>query len=62
VGHKEPGEGVASWAYLHDTRGLQAAAKRFKVTGSGKLMARKAGKNHFNEKKSRDDIRDASKM
>ncbi len=41
---------------------MQAAAKRYKVTGSGKLMARRAGKQHFNEKMSRDDIRDASKM
>lgn len=31
---------------------LQAAAKRFKVTGSGKVTVRHAGKNHFQEKKS----------
>jgi large subunit ribosomal protein L35 len=30
----------------------QAAAKRFKVTGSGKVTVRHAGKNHFQEKKS----------
>jgi ribosomal protein L35 len=41
---------------------LQSAAKRYKVTGTGKVMGRRAGKQHFNEKKSRDDIRDASKM
>ena len=28
------------------------AAKRFKVTGSGKITRRKAGKNHILEKKS----------
>lgn len=32
----------------------QAAAKRFKVTGSGKLMARHSGKQHMNEKMDRD--------
>jgi len=30
----------------------KGAAKRFKVTGSGKLMRRKAFKNHMLEKKS----------
>eukprot|EP00890_Picochlorum_soloecismus_P006528 jgi/Picsp_1/6/NSC_00006-R1_plastid ribosomal protein l35 len=30
----------------------KAAAKRFKVTGSGKVTVRHAGKNHFQEKKS----------
>ncbi|GIL59254.1 hypothetical protein Vafri_14174 [Volvox africanus] len=40
----------------------KAAAKRFKVTGSGKIMGRKSGKQHFNEKMSRDEIRDHSKM
>jgi ribosomal protein L35 len=47
---------------LHSFSVMQAAAKRFRVTGSGKVVARRAGKNHFNEKMSRDDIRDASKM
>lgn len=36
---------------------LQAAAKRFKVTGAGKVMARHAGKQHLNEKMSRDEKR-----
>lgn len=31
---------------------LQSAAKRFKLTGSGKLMARHSGKQHMNEKQS----------
>ena len=31
---------------------LQAAVKRYKVTGSGKVMVRKPGKQHINEKKS----------
>ncbi|GBF89951.1 50S ribosomal protein L35 [Raphidocelis subcapitata] len=30
----------------------KAAAKRFKVTGSGKITARHAGKQHMNEKMS----------
>ncbi len=30
----------------------KAAAKRFNVTGSGKVTVRHAGKNHFQEKKS----------
>jgi large subunit ribosomal protein L35 len=29
----------------------KSASKRFKITGSGKIMARHAGKNHFQEKK-----------
>lgn len=32
---------------------LQSAAKRYKVTGSGKVMVRRAGKQHLNEKQSR---------
>ena len=40
----------------------QAAAKRFKVTGTGKVMARHAGKQHFNEKMTRDEIRCVSMM
>jgi ribosomal protein L35 len=31
----------------------KAAAKRFKITGSGKVMCRRAGKQHLNEKMSR---------
>jgi len=30
----------------------KSAAKRFKVTGSGRVVVRHAGKNHFQEKKS----------
>lgn len=30
--------------------GWQAAAKRYKITGSGKVMARRPGKQHLNEK------------
>lgn len=30
----------------------KAAAKRFNITGSGKVTVRRAGKNHFQEKKS----------
>ncbi|KAL6762503.1 plastid ribosomal protein L35 [Haematococcus lacustris] len=40
----------------------KSASKRLKVTGSGKVMARGAGKQHFNEKMSRDAIRESSKM
>jgi len=29
----------------------QAAVKRYKVTGTGKVMVRKPGKQHINEKK-----------
>lgn len=32
---------------------LQAAAKRYKVTGSGKVMVRRSGKQHLNEKMSK---------
>lgn len=31
---------------------MQAAAKRYKITGSGKVMRRKPGKQHINEKMS----------
>jgi hypothetical protein len=31
----------------------QSAAKRYKLTGSGKVMVRRAGKQHLNEKQSR---------
>jgi len=31
---------------------LQAAAKRYKITGSGKVLTRRPGKQHINEKKS----------
>ena len=32
---------------------MQSAAKRYKLTGSGKVMVRRAGKQHLNEKQSR---------
>lgn len=38
----------------------QAAAKRYKVTGSGKVMGRHAGKQHMNEKMSTNHKRELS--
>ena len=32
---------------------LQSAAKRYRVTGGGKVMVRRAGKQHLNEKMSK---------
>ncbi|MEW5305857.1 MAG: hypothetical protein WDW38_000142 [Sanguina aurantia] len=40
----------------------KAAAKRYKITGTGLLMGRNAGKQHFNEKKTRCDTLAMSKM
>jgi ribosomal protein L35 len=40
---------------------LQAAAKRIRVTGAGKLMARHSGKQHMNEKQTRAQKRELSK-
>ena len=40
----------------------QSCSKRLRVTGTGKVMGRHAGKQHFNEKMSRDEIREGSKM
>lgn len=40
----------------------RAAAKRYKLTASGKLMRRKAGKNHILGKKSRKRKRRLSMM
>lgn len=40
---------------------LQSAAKRIRVTGSGKLMARHSGKQHMNEKQTRAQKRELSK-
>ena len=40
----------------------QAAAKRYKVTGSGKVLVRKPGKQHINEKKSPKRLRRLGKM
>ena len=40
----------------------QAAAKRFSVTGTGKIRRRRPGKQHINEKMSRGKIRSLSKV
>lgn len=40
----------------------KAAAKRFRATGSGKIVRRKAFKNHLLEHKSSDKKRSLSKM
>ncbi|KAL4430643.1 hypothetical protein ABPG75_005899 [Micractinium tetrahymenae] len=40
----------------------KSAAKRYKVTGSGKVMVRRAGKQHLNEKQSRKTKRNLGKM
>ena len=40
----------------------RAAAKRFRATGSGKIVRRKAFKNHLLEHKSSDKKRSLSKM
>ncbi len=40
----------------------KAAAKRFRVTGSGKIVRRKAFKNHILEKKTSDKKRRLSQM
>jgi large subunit ribosomal protein L35 len=37
---------------VHTSCRVQAAAKRYKITGSGKVMVRRAGKQHLNEKQS----------
>ena len=39
----------------------QSAAKRYKVTGSGKVMARHSGKQHMNEKQTRHKKRELAK-
>ncbi|AFY34992.1 50S ribosomal protein L35 [Calothrix sp. PCC 7507] len=39
----------------------KAAAKRFRATGTGKIVRRKAGKNHLLEHKSSDKKRNFSK-
>eukprot|EP00878_Enallax_costatus_P042995 GHUV01050548.1.p4 GENE.GHUV01050548.1~~GHUV01050548.1.p4 ORF type:complete len:110 (+),score=36.13 GHUV01050548.1:111-440(+) len=39
----------------------KAAAKRIRVTGSGKLVARHSGKQHMNEKQTRAQKRELSK-
>ncbi|KAI7846092.1 hypothetical protein COHA_000353 [Chlorella ohadii] len=40
----------------------KSAAKRYKITGSGKVMVRRAGKQHLNEKQSRKTKRNLGKM
>jgi len=40
----------------------KAAAKRFRATGTGKIVRRKAFKNHILEKKTTDKKRNFSKM
>jgi large subunit ribosomal protein L35 len=40
---------------------MQAAAKRFRLTGTGKLMGRHPGKQHLNEKMSRGEKQRLSK-
>ena len=40
----------------------RGAAKRFKITGTGKVVRRKAGMNHILEKKSPDRKRRLGKM
>lgn len=40
---------------------LQAAAKRYRVTGSGKVVARHSGKQHMNEKQTRAKKRELAK-
>ena len=40
----------------------RAAAKRFRLSGSGKIMRRKAFKNHLLERKNQDRKRKLSKM
>ena len=41
------------FSYLQYIAGwVQAASKRYKVTGTGKVLTRRPGKQHINEKKS----------
>ena len=41
---------------------LQAVQKRFKITGAGKVVRRRPGKQHINEKMSRAKIRSLGKQ
>lgn len=41
---------------------MQAAAKRYKVTGTGKVLTRRPGKQHINEKKSPKRLRNLGKL
>ena len=54
-------EDVKQFMFLLHLPALQAAAKRYRVTGSGKVMARHAGKQHMNEKQTRAKKRELSK-
>ncbi|MCX6713668.1 MAG: 50S ribosomal protein L35 [Candidatus Vogelbacteria bacterium] len=40
----------------------KSLSKRFKITKTGKILARKAGKNHFNAKESRNTQMKGKKM
>ncbi len=48
--------------YMPKLKSRKAAAKRFRATGSGKIVRRKAGKNHLLEHKSSDKKRRFSKL
>ena len=41
---------------------MQAAAKRYKVTGTGKVLTRRPGKQHINEKKSPKRLKQLGKL
>lgn len=46
---------VTLWCFDLEAEGRwgdQAAAKRFKISGNGKVLSRRPGKQHINEKKS----------
>ncbi|KAK9828775.1 hypothetical protein WJX72_002017 [[Myrmecia] bisecta] len=45
-------QGMSTVVAGYKLKTRKAAAKRYKVTGSGKVMTRKPGKQHINEKKS----------
>lgn len=48
--------------YMPKLKTRKAASKRFRATGSGKIVRRKAGKNHLLEHKSSDKKRRFSQM
>lgn len=48
--------------FMPKLKSRKAAAKRFRATGSGKIVRRKAFKNHLLEKKTRGKKRNLSKM
>ena len=41
---------------------MQAAAKRYKITGTGKVLTRRPGKQHMNQKMSRQHKRKLSSL